>query len=169
MFFSKKSKEFPKLQAGDVIFFEPADFVGKVIQLITFSKYSHVALVIDANRIIEAETSGVRIVPISEALGRTQNKDAYILKPEARARFNEAGLNSFVTDVNGRPYDFYQAFMSGLHGIDRKISNKESEKKFFCSELAADGLYHSNVLPDINSSNEDPGNLYRRLVKLNII
>lgn len=169
MLFSKKKKEFPKLQAGDVVFFEPADFVGKVISIITFSKYSHVALVIDPEHIIEAETSGVRIVPLSEALGRTQNKDAFTLRPEARARFNEEGLKSFVEQVNGRPYDFYQAVISGLHGIDRKISNKESEKNLFCSELVADGEFHSNVLPDINSSNENPGNLYRRLIKLGII
>lgn len=169
MFGNKKDKTYPKLQAGDVVFFEPADFMGQIIRVFTLSKYSHAGIMVDSENMMEAQTSGVRIVPISEALNRTQSKDAYTLTANARENFKPEALKAFVADVNGRPYDFYQAFISGLHGIDRNIKTRESEKKFFCSELVADGLYHAGVLADTNSSVVNPHRLYDMLRKQNII
>jgi len=169
MLFSKKQKQYPKLQAGDVIFFEPADLMGQVIRIFTWSKYSHAGIAVDSENMLEAQTAGVRIVPLSEALNRTQGKECFPLTLSARERFDANALRTFVNDVNGRPYDFYQALMSGLHGINSKIKTKESEKKFFCSELVTDALFHCKVLFDTNSSVVNPHNLYNILKKFNII
>ena len=65
MLFSKKQKQYPKLQAGDVIFFEPADLMGQVIRIFTWSKYSHAGIAVDSENMLEAQTAGVRIVPLS--------------------------------------------------------------------------------------------------------
>ena len=77
MLFSKKQKQFPKLQAGDVVFFEPADLMGQIIRIFTWSKYTHVGIAVDSENMLEAQTSGVRIVPLSEASNRTQSKDCF--------------------------------------------------------------------------------------------
>ena len=169
MLFSKKQKQFPKLQAGDVVFFEPADLMGQIIRIFTWSKYTHVGIAVDSENMLEAQTSGVRIVPLSEALNRTQSKDCFPLTASARERFDANAFRAFVTDVNGRPYDFDQAFVSGLHGINSKIKTKESEKFLYCSEVVTDALFHCKVLHDINSSQTNPHNLYNILKKFNII
>lgn len=169
MLFGKKQQVHPKLQAGDVVFFEPADLMGRLIQIVTFSKYTHVGIAVDSENMLEAQTTGVRIVPLSEALNRTQGKDCFPLSASARERFDANALRSFVSEVNGKPYDFYQALISGLHGISSKVKTRESEKRFFCSELVTDALFHCKVLHDLNSSQTNPHNLYNILKKFHII
>lgn len=130
------------LQAADVIFYRPTGFIGRVISYFTKSPYSHVALAIDANTIIEADRfTKTRIVPIEYDKNITHIYRLENLTQEEREKIVE-----LATSLEGTDYDYAQIlemFVRIVFRIKRTIFN--NQKKLTCSEVVDRSFYLAGV------------------------
>lgn len=130
------------LQAADVIFYRPTGFIGRVISYFTKSPYSHVALAIDANTIIEADRfTKTRIVPIEYDKNITHIYRLENLTQEEREKIVE-----LATSLEGTDYDYAQIlemFVRIVFRIKRTLFN--NQKKLTCSEVVDRSFYLAGV------------------------
>ena len=99
--------------------------MSAVIRACTWSKWSHVALVAGPCA-IEAVTTGVRKVPVLEAMDRAK-RAAVVELPCRDPRAVIAAAESQL----GKPYDFTAIVGLGLH------RDWQEDDRWFCSELVA--------------------------------
>ncbi|AEW47204.1 hypothetical protein BCP78_0197 [Bacillus phage BCP78] len=130
------------LQAADVIFYRPTGFIGRVISYFTKSPYSHVALAINANTIIEADRfTKTRIVPIEYDKNITHIYRLENLTQEEREKIVE-----LATSLEGTDYDYAQIlemFVRIVFRIKRTLFN--NQKKLTCSEVVDRSFYLAGV------------------------
>lgn len=99
--------------------------MSAVIRACTWSKWSHVALVAGPCA-IEAVTTGVRKVPVLDAMDRAK-RAAVVELPCRDPRAVIAAAESQL----GKPYDFTAIVGLGLH------RDWQADDRWFCSELVA--------------------------------
>jgi len=97
-----------------------------VIKLLTFSKFSHMAVLLkDGNVIDTTFLSGVRIQSLEQFSKHYRNR---VIREIALP--NEAAAEQFLHSQIGKPYDW-----ASLVGIIARNGKWTDEGKWFCSEL----------------------------------
>ena len=131
-----------EIQAADVIFYRPTGFIGRVISYFTSSPYSHVALAIDANTIIEANRFiKTRVVPIEY-----DNKITHIYRLDNVTQEERDRIVSIALSYEGTDYDYaqiFEMFVRIVFRIKRTLFN--NQQKLTCSEVVDNAFYKAGV------------------------
>ena len=92
-----------------------------LIRLMTFSKWSHVGLVLN-DAVVEATWPRVKVTPIAEFMARHPDHEFRLID----------GAPEVVMQEIGKPYD-----VSGLFMLLNPWRDWKTDDKWFCSELIA--------------------------------
>lgn len=172
------------LRTADILVTTGRAFVSGVIRTGTGTDYSHTILYIGDGRIVEAISKGVVERDLSDALAETT------LAVALRRRFmtpkTKTDVVRFARGFTGRPYDSVGAGGAGLahkrgklagaaacamspaicvygaYKVSQNASDKNKDKKFFCSELAA----RCFELASVPISKEEPSYMTPRSVRV---
>lgn len=113
---------------------------SKLIKFVTWGKYSHTAIMLEDDLIVEAwqGSNSVRIIKsLSDGHKPGTEVDIYSVR---MGKNQEKIFRKFVLDQVGVPYDYW-----GIHGfLWRK--NRQNPNNWFCSELFAGGCKAARVL-----------------------
>lgn len=117
-----------------VIFTNSRMPLAPVIRAVTWSKFSHMALLFDDNKkILHADMHGVRIEETKALQARSKN---WMIVDYKCDRPDDL-INACMTQL-GKPYDF-----TGIIGIAIRDVNLQDTGKWWCSELPAYGAVAS--------------------------
>jgi hypothetical protein len=146
------------LETGHIFFSSGSYTFSGIIQRLTKSVWSHVAIVYkDAELgrilILEAEPYvGIRLIPLSNYLKNYKGKKRPYKGQVVIAKLNfelpKEQLNksiSFGLDELTRPYDNWEIFRIMMR-ILFKIGKREKNKSYICSELVRDAFAKSGVV-----------------------
>jgi uncharacterized protein YycO len=131
-----------KLYLGDIILTEPKSFnlVGKIIQEVTGSKYSHAAMYIGNDNIIEAIAKGVVINNINKY------KKYDVFRAEQATPYQRYYAVEYAKSNLFKKYDFLGILGILKSTIAKKEVNKwDVKERLWCSELIADSYIHAGV------------------------
>ena len=137
-----------------VVFFKPSGIIDNLICFFSRGKYSHCAIILDDNSIIEAVPfSPVRhLTNFNFPREKTQEIDIYDINT---LYYEDEIVVEFLKRQIGKPYDYWSVF-----GITWNASNNGRKKfgKWFCSELvfAAFKKVNINLLERIESWKTTP-------------
>jgi len=130
------------IQSADVIFYRPKSFIGWVISKVTNSPYSHVALAIDSNTLIEANRFiKTRVVPIEY-----DNKITHIYRLDNVTQEERDRIVSIALSYEGTDYDYaqiFEMFVRIVFRIKRTLFN--NQQKLTCSEVVDNAFYKAGV------------------------
>lgn len=136
---SYKTEARDRFRDADVLLFSGNGLSSLFIRLISWSRYSHVGLVMrQRGRVLcaEATGAGVHLVIMSELTKKYDGRIDYYEWVGGSDDEREEALG-FIIDQLGKPYDFGSglrfAFALVFGGIQRHVKNE----KWFCSELVA--------------------------------
>ncbi len=124
------------IQIGDIILLSTNTKYGKIIQKATKGPYSHVALVFNYHKVIEALTSSVQCTSTGEFVIKDKN-NIKILRPKI-LEDKEIALpyqESICTISNPLRYTKYN-YVDAMNAI-REGTKKKSNDKYFCSQLVS--------------------------------
>lgn len=162
-----------ELDTGDIVLFRGESFASRLIQRVTRSAWSHVAMVIrvpeyDFLALWESTTlsdiadlrsgeprRGVQLVPLSERVRRYAGAIAVRrLFGVTLGSGDRAALKALRRELRGRPYersclDLARAVWDGAGG-----ANAEDLSSLFCSELVAEAYRALGLLGDGVPSSE---------------
>lgn len=111
----------------ELLFSTTRNPLSTLIRLATWSRWSHVALVVNRDFVVEADArEGVRERPFMEALSRSKEAALSALS----CTRPEAVIAAAMSQI-GKPFDYRGALGLGLH---RDWQNND---RWFCSELIA--------------------------------
>ena len=131
-----------EIQAADVIFYRPKSIIGWVISKVTNSPYSHVALAIDSNTLIEANRFiKTRVVPIEY-----DNKITHIYRLDNVTQEERDRIVSIALSYEGTDYDYaqiFEMFVRIVFRIKRTLFN--NQQKLTCSEVVDNAFYKAGV------------------------
>ena len=162
-----------QLKTGDLFFGSGSYFFSGIIQRLTKSTWSHVAIIYKDEElqrvlVLEAEPFyGVRMIPLSKYLYDYQGKKkpykgqialANLLLPLSKTDLNN-GI-SFGLDELTRPYDNYEIIRIMIR-IFFKITKRQNNRDYICSEFVRDILAQSNVVLDYNDTYISPDNVWQ--------
>lgn len=182
---SKYAKVRELMQPGDVIAFGGKGEFSEIIKRITFSKVSHVAVILQTqatyeagpeerffNLIIESTKwdgfMGVDTIRLSDRLKSYEGQVWWLplnRQLKQTRQFDQKKFFDFLFAQKGKPYDLKQAVNSALDDLDGLLGqlspflNCEDFSRFFCSELVAAGLEESGLLGSLNTSEVTPADL----------
>jgi Permuted papain-like amidase enzyme, YaeF/YiiX, C92 family len=160
------------LKTGDIVFCSGGYLFSKIIQRLTKSTWSHVAVVYKDEELgrvllLEAEPFvGIRLIPLSKYLGDYKGKKRpykgkiFISKvntPIERDKLNR-GI-SFGLDELTRPYDNWEIFRIMLR-ILFKAGKRERNRSYICSELVRDVYAKAGMLMHLKDSYISPDNIW---------
>lgn len=160
------------LKTGDIFFSSGSYAFSGVIQKLTKSTWSHVAVIYKDEElgrilVLEAEPSvGIRLIPLSKYL-----KDYKGTKRPYKGEVVIAGLNkvlqkeqlnkgiSFGLDELTRPYDNYEIIRI-MTRILFHISKRERNRNYICSELVRDIFAKAGVVMQYKDTYISPDNIW---------
>jgi hypothetical protein len=120
------------IKSGDIIFYRPTGIIGWAISKITRSEYSHVALAINSDFILEADRfTKARITPLNYV---AEVNNVYRV-PELTETQRDR-LVDYALSLSDARYDYFQLiglFLRSVFSIDTTIFN--SVNKYICSEV----------------------------------
>ena len=163
----------PLLKTGDIVFCSGNYLFSGIIQRLTKSTWSHVAVVykdveLDRIMILEAEPSvGIRLIPLSKYLknykdtGRPYKGKIFITNlnvPLDKDHLNK-GI-SFGLDELTRPYDNWEIIRIMLR-ILFKIGKRERNKAYICSELVQAAYAKAGIIFRFQDSYISPDHIWR--------
>ncbi|GIM45242.1 hypothetical protein DNHGIG_07910 [Collibacillus ludicampi] len=139
------------LIAGDIVFVRGHDPVSRIIEDVTHGPYSHVAIYVWGDRVIEAQ--GFRTVGFQRLSHYEGRYDAY------RVNMTDEQVNNglrWLLKQQGRRYDYWDLVVLFLKcAFNLKIPWREG-KRIICSRLGRDFLFHCGMdIPDENMTPED--------------
>ncbi|UJJ74905.1 hypothetical protein [Bacillus phage BM-P1] len=117
---------------GDIVFYRPLTLLGRIVSKVTKSEYSHVALVVGTNTVIEADKfikTGFSVLNYDKKVHSIYRLDN--ISPEDRLKI----VNAVLT-MQDTSYDYSQIFglfLRLVFRINTDIFNKAN--KFICSEI----------------------------------
>lgn len=145
----------PTLRVGDVLLYSGRGFFSRLIQIKTWSRYSHCEIY-DGNGLSVASRDGIGVGRYPLRLDGLR----VILRP--LARFDTARARLWFDTVNGQPYDWFGL----LCFMNAKRQGKENWKQF-CSEFAVRYLRAGGIEPFTRTTDADsiaPGELAKSSV-----
>ena len=161
------------LQTGHILFSSGSYTFSGIIQRLTRSVWSHVAIVYKDEKlgrvlILEAEPRvGIRMIPLSNYLRNYQGKKrpykGQIVIAKLKEPLEDAQLNkaiSFGLDQLTRPYDNWEIIRIMLRILFRK-GKRERNKSYICSELVRDAFAKSGVLFKMNDTYISPQEIWK--------
>lgn len=163
----------PFLKTGDLFFSSGSYLFSGVIQNLTKSVWSHVAVVyVDQElgrvMLLEAEPYiGIRLIPLSKYIrdynGKRRPYKGQIVLAQLKEPLAKENLNrgiSFGLDELTRPYDNYEIARIMVRILFR-ISKREKNRAYICSELVRDILAKSGVVIHYNDTYISPEEVYK--------
>lgn len=163
----------PFLKTGDLFFSSGSYLFSGAIQNLTKSVWSHVAVVyVDQElgrvMLLEAEPYiGIRLIPLSKYIkdynGKRRPYKGQIVVAQLKEPIPKENLNrgiSFGLDELTRPYDNYEIARIMVR-ILLRISRREKNRAYICSELVRDILAKSGVVIHYNDTYISPEDVYK--------
>ncbi len=148
----------PFLKTGDIFFSSGSYAFSGVIQRLTKSTWSHVAVIYkdeELNRVLVLEAEpyiGIRLIPLSKYLsdykGKKRPYKGQIVLSKLNIEVPKQNLGkgiSFGLDELTRPYDNWEIFRIMIR-ILFNISKREKNRNYICSELVRDVFKKAGVL-----------------------
>jgi hypothetical protein len=160
------------IKTGDIFFSSGSYAFSGIIQRLTKSTWSHVAVVYKDEElgrvlVLEAEPYvGIRLIPLSKYLHDYKGKKRPYKGQVAIAKLNievpKQNLNkgiSFGLDELTRPYDNFEIFRIMLR-ILFHVSKRERNRSYICSELVRDIFAKSGVIMHYKDTYVSPDNVW---------
>lgn len=160
------------LQTGDVVFCSGSYLFSGIIQRLTNSVWSHVAVIykdeeLERILILEAEPyAGIRMIPLSNYLkdykGKRRSYKGQMVIAKLKEPIEDMRLNrgiSFGLDALTKPYDNYEIFRIMIR-ILFHISKRERNRSYICSELVRDIFAKSGVIIRYYDTYISPDNIW---------
>lgn len=160
------------IKTGDIFFSSGSYLFSGIIQRLTRSTWSHVAVIYKDEElgrvlVLEAEPYvGIRLIPLSKYLHDYKGKKRPYKGQVALARLNipveKENLNrgiSFGLDELTRPYDNFEIVRIMIR-ILFHISRREKNRNYICSELVRDVFAKSGVVIQYKDTYISPDNIW---------
>lgn len=160
------------LKTGHIFFSSGSYLFSGIIQRLTKSAWSHVAIVYKDEElgrvmILEAEPKiGIRLIPLSKYLydykGKRKPYKGQIVMAKLNFPLEHAKLNeaiSFGLDELTRPYDNWEIIRIMMRILFR-IGRKENNRNYICSELVADAFAKAGVDFPVNDTYISPQEIW---------
>lgn len=160
------------LKTGDIFFSSGSYAFSGVIQKLTKSTWSHVAVIYKDEElkrvlVLEAEPYiGIRLIPLSKYLNDYKGKKRPYKGQVVIAKLNtdipKNNLNkgiSFGLDELTRPYDNFEIIRIMMR-ILFHISRREKNRNYICSELVRDIMAKSGVIMQYSDTYISPDNIW---------
>ena len=145
------------MKALDIILFSGRGLTSRAIQLGSFSKYSHVGIMVDEHTLLESTTlngaNGVRTIALDE-LKQTYNGSMYMMESTVEImEEDEEILVEFLTETMFMPYNksTWEVMKSALGWLP---NTKEDLSSYFCSELVIEVLQQMRFVKDDRPSDD---------------
>jgi len=147
-----KTSDNQKPYPGDILIFtRPHRLVDYAIKLFTMSRYYHVAIYVEEDRVIEARPKGV----IIDSIGDRAGGFAVLRAPE---NLGEEALSWAKTQL-GAPFDHMDFVVIMLEHLFLRLHlNKVPSGKYSCAEFVATAFDHAGVrlFPDRDLDDIEP-------------
>ncbi len=160
------------VKTGDIFFSSGSYAFSGIIQKLTKSTWSHVAVVYKDEElgrvlVLEAEPAvGIRLIPLSKYLNDYKDKRRPYKGQIAIAKLNidleKDQLNrgiSFGLDELARPYDNFEIVRIMMR-ILFHISKREKNRNYICSELVRDVLAKAGIIMQYKDTYISPDNIW---------
>ncbi len=161
-----------QLRTGDIVFCSGSYTFSGIIQKLTKSVWSHVAVVYKDEELgrvlmLEAEPQiGIRLIPLSNYLhnykGTSRRYKGEMVIARLHQELPKDQLNrglSFGLDALTRPYDNYEIFRIMIRILFR-ISKRERNKSYICSELVRDVFAKAGVIIQYKDTYISPNHIW---------
>jgi hypothetical protein len=161
------------LKTGNIFFSSGSYTFSGIIQRLTKSVWSHVAIVykdetLGRVMVLEAEPYvGIRLIPLSKYLRDYKDKKrcykGQIVISKLNFELEQAKLNkaiSFGLDELARPYDNWEIIRIMLRILFR-IGKREKNKNYICSELVRDAFAKAGVVFKYNDTYISPQEIWK--------
>ena len=161
------------LQTGHIFFSSGSYTFSGIIQRLTKSVWSHVAIIYkDENLgrvlVLEAEPRvGIRMIPLSNYLrnykGKKRPYKGQVVVAKLNFDMEKEKLNkaiSFGLDELTRPYDNWEIIRIMMR-ILFKIGRKERNKSYICSELVRDAFAKGDVIFKMHDTYISPQEIWK--------
>lgn len=151
------------VMVGDVLFVKGTGLVSKMIQWVTGGKWSHCAIFLDENTLLETEWSTkCRIINIEDTDYLTKEHEVIPIK---LTKDQEELLKVVTYMTLGKKYDFWMIFKLFLKSIFGWKVKKHSYDTLVCSELVGYVLLSLGVFTydEAHIANTSPSELYNIL------
>jgi hypothetical protein len=166
----EKIRDFVK--TGDIFFSSGSYLFSGIIQRLTKSTWSHVAVIYKDEElgrvlVLEAEPYvGIRLIPLSKYLHDYKGKKRPYKGQVVIGKLNDnppkENLNkgiSFGLDELTRPYDNFEIFRIMVR-ILFHISRRERNRNYICSELVRDIFAKSGIVMQYKDTYISPDNIW---------
>lgn len=160
------------LKTGDIFFSSGSYAFSGIIQKLTKSTWSHVAVIYKDEElkrvmVLEAEPSvGIRLIPLSKYLhdykGKKRPYKGQIAIAKLHTDVLKESLNkgiSFGLDELTRPYDNFEIVRIMIR-ILFHISRRERNRNYICSELVRDIFAKAGVVMQYKDTYISPDNIW---------
>ncbi|MBL7729899.1 MAG: hypothetical protein JNM88_01885 [Chitinophagaceae bacterium] len=160
------------LKTGHLFFSSGSYAFSGIIQRLTKSAWSHVAIVykdyeLGRVMILEAEPRiGIRLIPLSKYLRDYKKRRPYkgqIVIAKLNFDLEQEKMNraiSFGLDELTRPYDNWE-ILRIMSRILFKVGKREKNKNYICSELVRDAFAKAGVIFKLNDNYISPQEIWR--------
>ncbi|MBL0147135.1 MAG: hypothetical protein IPP48_16925 [Chitinophagaceae bacterium] len=161
------------VKTGDIFFSSGSYAFSGVIQKLTKSTWSHVAVVYKDEElgrvlVLEAEPYvGIRLIPLSKYLldykGKKRPYKGQVVLAKLNFDVDKEKLNrgiSFGLDELTRPYDNFEIVRIMVR-ILFHISRREKNRNYICSELVRDIFAKAGVIMQYNDTYISPDNIWK--------
>jgi hypothetical protein len=163
----------PFLKTGDIFFSSGSYAFSGVIQSLTKSTWSHVAVIYkdeELNRVLVLEAEpyvGIRLIPLSKYLhdykGKKRPYKGQVVISKLNIDVPKEKLNngiSFGLDELTRPYDNWEIFRIMVR-ILLHISKREKNRSYICSELVRDIFKKASIIFQYKDTYISPDNIWQ--------
>ncbi|MBL7748816.1 MAG: hypothetical protein JNM19_15370 [Chitinophagaceae bacterium] len=161
------------LKTGHIFFSSGSYTFSGIIQRLTKSAWSHVAIVYRDHElgrvmILEAEPRiGIRLIPLSKYIrdykGKRRPYKGQIVLAKLNFDLEQEKLNkaiSFGLDELTRPYDNWE-ILRIMTRILFRIGKREKNKNYICSELVRDAFAKAGVIFPFNDTYISPQEIWK--------
>lgn len=145
-----------QIEKGDIIAVHGESFLDIGIEAVSHSPISHVAIVVDENRVVEAQ--GFRDVGYANL--STYKGNSLILRSPGLTKEQQNGIVDYAIKQFGKPYDYTEI----LHQFERYVfadpDNHSEHGKFICSTLVNEA-YKSVGITLVDVPLPSPDDIYK--------
>jgi hypothetical protein len=162
-----------QLQTGQIFFSSGSYAFSGIIQRLTKSAWSHVAIIykdVELNRVMILESEpriGIRLIPLSKYMrdykGTKRAYKGQIVIANLNFELEHEKLNKaicFGLDELTRPYDNWEIIRI-MTRILFRIGKKEKNKNYICSELVRDAFAKAGVVFRLNDTYISPQEIWK--------